>query len=820
MEAGSKDCPPMLAPGIYNDIYSTVDACPNACEIWKAIESLKQGELINVQDIKTNLYWEFEKFTSQDGESLESNYSRFYKIMNELVRNQCDVTNHQVNVHFLLQLQPEWQRFVTLVKQNQELKTVSYHKLYDILKQHQNKVNKLRAERLARTANLLLLVAQQQPVYHPQNYPTHYTQNFSTRSQQFATKNRGKVIVNLPPLTFDQEPKMVVEDDALSKEKETDKLIDLISLSFNKIYKPTNNNLRTSSNTRIEHQTSTARTLEQNGNDKRQNHTLVEAARTMLSAAKVSLFFWAKAIATTCLLKIVHSDSENLENMKEKGDACISVRPLYKNIINLKWLWKNKHDEENIIIHKKARLVAKGYSQQEGIDFEESFSSVTRLEAVRLFVAYATHKSFPVYQMDVKTTFFNGHLKEEVYVHQRDGFVDPYHLDKVTVSKRLYMDSSKLQGHGDDILLVQIYVDDIIFGSMNQKLSKKFEKLMYTKFEMSMMGELKFFLGIQIHQSPRGIFINQAKYAQEILIKHGMTSCDSIGTPMAMKHLDADLSGTLVEHTTEYQLADLFTKALSEDRLKDLVRQLDTVMSDSEDSTVTYMEPVYLKFMPPEDNILPAEEQPLPAAISPTANLPGYIHESDLEEDPANYPTDRYDDEEEEESSRDVDDDEEEEDEDERKRMSTQLRLTLSHHLYTMLRLGCLSEPKHPYHFLQRQRAAMIRIRYEAPFTSYPLPSSTPSSGTPPLLTIPLPTSSPPLLLPSTSRRADVPEVTLLPRKRLCIALGLSCVSIADGDYRIAGSRPHTTNTASRGTDSTKDTIDIDGSITETTGPR
>nr|GEW73556.1 hypothetical protein [Tanacetum cinerariifolium] len=137
-------------------------------QFWKkAIKRLKQGESINVQDLENNLYWEFRNFTSQDGESLESYYSRFYKMMNELVRNRCDVTNHQVNVHFLLQLQQEWQRFVTLVKQSQELKNVSYHKLYDILKQHQNEVNELSAERLERTANLLALVAQQQPVYHP-----------------------------------------------------------------------------------------------------------------------------------------------------------------------------------------------------------------------------------------------------------------------------------------------------------------------------------------------------------------------------------------------------------------------------------------------------------------------------------------------------------------------------------------------------------------------------------------------------------------------------------------------------------------------------
>ncbi|GJS37491.1 retrovirus-related pol polyprotein from transposon TNT 1-94 [Tanacetum coccineum] len=171
------------------------------------------------RNLETNLYWEFGKFTSRD-----------------------------VNVQFLLQLQPEWQRFVTLVKQSQELKTVSYHKLYDILKQHQNEVNEIRAERLARTANPLALVAQQQPVYHHQNHPTQNTQYSSTRSQQ-STRNRGKAIVTSSAPTYDPEPATVTEDEEMSKEKEIDKLMALISLSFKKIYKPTNNNLRTSSNT-------------------------------------------------------------------------------------------------------------------------------------------------------------------------------------------------------------------------------------------------------------------------------------------------------------------------------------------------------------------------------------------------------------------------------------------------------------------------------------------------------------------------------------------------------------------------------------------
>ncbi|GJW72145.1 retrovirus-related pol polyprotein from transposon TNT 1-94 [Tanacetum coccineum] len=283
-------------------------------------------------------------------------------------------------------------------------------------------------------------------------------------------------------------------------------------------------------------------------------------------------------------IKEAMADSAWIESMQEelhqfdRLDVWELVdRPLCKNVINLKWLWKNKRDEENTVIRNKSRLVAKGYAQKEGIDFEESFAPVARLEAVRLFIAYAAHKSFTVYQIDVKTTFLYGPLKEEVYVNQPDRFVDPYHPDKVyRLKKALYglkqaprawydelsnflVSNGFSKGsidptlfitkHGEDILLVQIYVDDIIFGSTNPKLSKRFGKLMHSKFDMSMMGELKFFLGIQIHQSPRGIFINQAKYAQEILKKHGMTSCDSIGTPMATKHLDADLSGTPVDQT-------------------------------------------------------------------------------------------------------------------------------------------------------------------------------------------------------------------------------------------------------------------------------
>ncbi|GJY92402.1 retrovirus-related pol polyprotein from transposon TNT 1-94 [Tanacetum coccineum] len=168
-------------------------------------------------------------------------------------------------------------------------------------------------------------------------------------------------------------------------------------------------------------------------------------------------------------------------------------------------------------------LIEKPFGKnEEGIDFEESFSPVARLEVVRIFVTYAAHKSFPIYQMDMKMSFLNGPLKEEVYVAQLDGFVDPDHPEKVyRLRKALYglkqapkawydelsnflMSKGFTKGtinptlftikYGEDILLVQIYVDDIIFGSTNPKFSKRFEKLMHSRFEMSLMGEMKFFL--------------------------------------------------------------------------------------------------------------------------------------------------------------------------------------------------------------------------------------------------------------------------------------------------------------------------------------
>ncbi|GJU66724.1 copia protein [Tanacetum coccineum] len=133
-------------------------------------------------------------------------------------------------------------------------------------------------------------------------------------------------------------------------------------------------------------------------------------------------------------------------------------KPFGKTIIKLKWLWKNKKDEDQIVICNKARLVAKGYAQEKGIDFEECFAPVARLEVVWIFVAYAAHKSFPIYQMDVKTAFLNGPLKEEVYVAQPDGFIDPDHPEKVyRLRKALYRLKQALRAYRPDIVQAICY---------------------------------------------------------------------------------------------------------------------------------------------------------------------------------------------------------------------------------------------------------------------------------------------------------------------------------------------------------------------------
>ena len=246
--------------------------------------------------------------------------------------------------------------------------------------------------------------------------------------------------------------------------------------------------------------------------------------------------------------------------------------------IGTRWVYRNKLDESGIIVRNKARLVAQGYSQEEGIDYDETYAPVARLEAIRILLAFASIMNFKLFQMDVKSAFLNGYIQEEVYVSQPPGFESFEHPDYVfKLKKALYglkqaprawydrlsnfllekgftrgtVDTTLfIERSGKDILLVQIYVDDIIFGATNDSLCKKFSDLMQSEFEMSMMGELTFFLGLQIKQLDDGIYVHQSKYCRELLKRFGMDSCKSASTPMGTAcYLDKDEAGKRIEVT-------------------------------------------------------------------------------------------------------------------------------------------------------------------------------------------------------------------------------------------------------------------------------
>ncbi|GJS69311.1 putative ribonuclease H-like domain-containing protein [Tanacetum coccineum] len=203
--------------------------------------------------------------------------------------------------------------------------------------------------------------------------------------------------------------------------------------------------------------------------------------------------------------------------------------PNGKRAIGTKWVFRNKKDERGIIVKNKVHLVAQGYTQEEGIDYDEVFAPVARIEAIRLFLAYASFMGFIVYQMDIKSAFLYGTIEEEVYVCQPLGFEDPHFPDKVrgTIDKTLFIKKDK-----GDILLVPVYVDDIIFGSTKKSLCDQFEGLMHKRFQMSSMWELTFFLGLQVQQKEDGIFISQDKYVAKILKKIDFATMKTASTPI------------------------------------------------------------------------------------------------------------------------------------------------------------------------------------------------------------------------------------------------------------------------------------------------
>jgi hypothetical protein len=273
---------------------------------------------------------------------------------------------------------------------------------------------------------------------------------------------------------------------------------------------------------------------------------------------------------------------EELNNFK-RNEVWSLVPRSKENIVGTKWVFHNKQDEHGVMTRNKARLVEKGYAQVAGLDFEETFAPVARLELIHILLTYAAHHSIKLFQMYVKSAFLNGPIKEEVYVEQHPGFKDDRYPDHdYRLSKALYGLKQALRAwyeclrdfiisnafkdrnvdptlftktYNGDLFVCQIYVDDRIFGSTNQKSCEEFSRVMMQKFEMSMMGELNYFLGFQVKQLKEGTFISQTKYTQDLLKRFGMKDTKPTKTPMGMdEHLDLNKGGKSVDQKAYWSM--------------------------------------------------------------------------------------------------------------------------------------------------------------------------------------------------------------------------------------------------------------------------
>lgn len=251
-------------------------------------------------------------------------------------------------------------------------------------------------------------------------------------------------------------------------------------------------------------------------------------------------------------------------NMIEKNQTWKLVeRPQDRKVIGVKWVFRTKLNPDGSVNKYKARLVVKGYAQMWGVDFSETFAPVARLDTIRMLLSLSAQEGWKIFQLDVKSAFLNGLLQEEIYVEQPEGFRVPGHEEKVLLlQKALYGLKqaprawySRIDEHllslgftkslsestlyvkrvGSDIVIISLYVDDLLVTGNNAIQIEDFKKEMMKVFEMTDLGEMTYFLGIEIKQAQNEVFIYQRKYLKEILKRFGMEECKSVSTPMAQK---------------------------------------------------------------------------------------------------------------------------------------------------------------------------------------------------------------------------------------------------------------------------------------------
>ncbi|GJY08567.1 retrovirus-related pol polyprotein from transposon TNT 1-94, partial [Tanacetum coccineum] len=232
---------------------------------------------------------------------------------------------------------------------------------------------------------------------------------------------------------------------------------------------------------------------------------------------------------------------DEIVNIKESRKHPLEnvIGNLNQRTLRTKWVFRNKLDENGVVSQNKARLVAQGYNQQEGINYDKTYAPVAKLESIGILLAYACALDFKLFQMDVKSAFLNGFINEEkalyglkqapkAWYDRLKAFLIKHEYKMGMVDNTLFT-----KKRSSNLIIVQIYVDDIIFGSTCQDMCDEFAKIMHDEFEMSIIGELNFFLGLQIKQMEDDIFFDQSKYIKEMLKKFGLEDSKPMKTPMS-----------------------------------------------------------------------------------------------------------------------------------------------------------------------------------------------------------------------------------------------------------------------------------------------
>ncbi|GJW97528.1 retrovirus-related pol polyprotein from transposon TNT 1-94 [Tanacetum coccineum] len=503
--------------------------CNTAKEIWKTLLITHQGNS-QVKDNKIDLLvQQYEQFVISEDESIYSAFARFNTIITSLKALDEGYSSKNYARKFLRALHPKWRAKVTMIEESKDLTSLSLDELIGNLKVHEmiikkdSEIVKAKVERKS-----LALKAKKESSDEECSTSGSETKSTPWRKAYITLNKHTRKVEESLNVTLDETPppsktSPLVDDDLDEEEaiKVTEKknlendIVDE-TLEIDEIV-----NIKESRN----------HPLENNVNEALGDESWIVAMQEELN-------------------QFVANDVWELV-----------PQPRNMTIIGTKWVFRNKLDENGIVSRNKARLVAQGYNQQEGIDYDETYAPVARLESIRILLAYACALDFKLFQMDVKSAFLNGFINEEVYVAQPPGFIDfkkPDHVYKLKkalyglkqVPKAWYdrlkaflikheykmgmVDNTLFtKKKSSNLIIVQIYVDDIIFGSTCQDMCDEFAKIMHDEFEMSMMGELNFFLGLQIKQMEDGIFFNQSKYIKEMLKKFGLEDSKPMKTPMS-----------------------------------------------------------------------------------------------------------------------------------------------------------------------------------------------------------------------------------------------------------------------------------------------